>query len=102
MHQAALSGTLRSPREGRYGYTASSSKPRFAGRTTSAATNRTSSTATTTSSAAALLGVEEELGTVRPGKRADLVVVGGDPLDFDGLRERVEQVWKDGRLVAGG
>lgn len=56
----------------------------------------------TTSSAAALLGVEEELGTVRPGKRADLVVVGGDPLDFDGLRERVEQVWKDGRLVAGG
>ncbi|MGA2208691.1 MAG: amidohydrolase family protein [Acidimicrobiales bacterium] len=56
----------------------------------------------TTSSAATLLGVESELGTLETGKRADLVVVGGNPLDFAGLRERVEQVWKDGRLVAGG
>jgi imidazolonepropionase-like amidohydrolase len=56
----------------------------------------------TTSSAATLLRVESELGTVESGKRADLVVVGGNPLDFAGLRERVEQVWKDGRLVAGG
>jgi imidazolonepropionase-like amidohydrolase len=56
----------------------------------------------TTSSSAALLGVEDELGTIEVGKRADLVVIDGDPLDFAGLRERVEQVWKDGRLVVGG
>jgi imidazolonepropionase-like amidohydrolase len=56
----------------------------------------------TTSSAASLLRLEDELGTIEPGKRADLVVVDGDPLDFTGLRERVEQVWKDGRLVVGG
>jgi imidazolonepropionase-like amidohydrolase len=55
----------------------------------------------TTSSAAALLGVEGELGTVEAGKRADLVVIDGDALAFAGLRERVEQVWKDGRLVVG-
>ena len=56
----------------------------------------------TTSSSAALLGVEDELGTIEVGKRADLVVIDGDPLDFAGLRERVEQVWKDGRHVVGG
>lgn len=57
--------------------------------------------AAATSSAAALLGVEGELGTVEAGKRADLVVIDGDALEFAGLRERVEQVWKDGRLVVG-
>jgi len=56
----------------------------------------------TTSSAARLLGLDDELGTIEVGKRADLVVVDGDPLDFAGLRDRVEQVWKDGRLVVGG
>lgn len=53
----------------------------------------------TTSSAAALLGLSDELGTLEAGKRADLVVVDGDALDFAGLRDRVEQVWKDGELV---
>jgi imidazolonepropionase-like amidohydrolase len=52
-----------------------------------------------TSRAAELLGVESQLGTLEAGKRADLVVVDGDPFDFIGLRERIEQVWKDGRLV---
>ena len=54
----------------------------------------------TTSNAAELLGVADELGTLEAGKRADLVVIDGDPLDFIGLRERIQQVWKDGRLVA--
>lgn len=53
-----------------------------------------------TSSAAELMGLEDELGTLEAGKRADLVVVDGDPFDFATLRDRVEQVWKDGtRLV---
>jgi imidazolonepropionase-like amidohydrolase len=52
-----------------------------------------------TSSAARLLRLDQELGSLEPGKRADVVVVGGDPLSFDGYAERVEQVWKDGVLV---
>ncbi|MFL6137618.1 MAG: amidohydrolase family protein [Frankiaceae bacterium] len=52
-----------------------------------------------TSSAAALMGLAGELGSVEPGKRADLVVVDGDPLELADLDERVEQVWKDGVQV---
>jgi len=46
--------------------------------------------------AARLLGVDEELGTLEAGKLADLVVVDGDPLQFDGLAGRIEQVWIGG------
>jgi imidazolonepropionase-like amidohydrolase len=53
----------------------------------------------TTSSAAELMGLGEELGTLAPGTRADLVLVDGDPLEVATLRERVRQVWKDGVLV---
>ena len=45
-----------------------------------------------TSSAAELMGLQDELGTVEAGKRADLVVVDGDPFAFDTLDERVEHV----------
>jgi imidazolonepropionase-like amidohydrolase len=55
----------------------------------------------TTRSAAALMGVDEELGTLEPGKRADLVVLNGDPLDVADLGERIEAVWMDGRAVSG-
>ena len=51
--------------------------------------------------AAELMGLERELGTIEPGKRADLVVVAGDPFDFSDLPERIERVYQDGRLVAG-
>lgn len=53
----------------------------------------------TTRTAAELMGLERELGTIEPGKRADLVVVAGDPLDFSGLASRIERVYQDGRLV---
>jgi imidazolonepropionase-like amidohydrolase len=56
----------------------------------------------TTSEAARLLGLDAELGTLEPGKRADLVVIAGDPDDVRGLGERVVQVWKDGTRVCGG
>jgi imidazolonepropionase-like amidohydrolase len=49
-----------------------------------------------TQEAARLLGVDDRLGTIEPGKAADLVVFDGDPLVFDGLGSRVEQVWIDG------
>jgi len=54
----------------------------------------------TTRTAAELMGLEHELGTIEPGKRADLVAVSGDALDFAGLRERIELVCQDGRLVS--
>jgi imidazolonepropionase-like amidohydrolase len=55
----------------------------------------------TTISAAGLLGVEASQGSIEPGKRADLVVVDGDPFDFADLASRVGAVFQDGRLVSG-
>jgi imidazolonepropionase-like amidohydrolase len=52
-----------------------------------------------TASAAELLGRSDDLGTIEPGKLADLVLVRGDPLDFDDLESRIEQVWKAGAKV---
>jgi imidazolonepropionase-like amidohydrolase len=51
----------------------------------------------TTKSAAELMGLDEELGTLEPGKRADVVLVEGDALDR--LSGRVRRVWKDGVQV---
>jgi imidazolonepropionase-like amidohydrolase len=56
----------------------------------------------TTRIAAELMGYEQELGTIEPGKRADLVAVSGDPFRFDDLATRIERVYKDGVLVAEG
>ncbi len=53
----------------------------------------------TTRTAADLLGVADQLGTIETGKRADLVVVDGDPLELDKLPDRITQVWKDGVRV---
>ena len=53
----------------------------------------------TTRSAAQLMGLDADLGTIEPGKLADLVVVSGDPYDFATLGERVEAVWKAGARV---
>jgi len=55
----------------------------------------------TTRSAAELMRVEDDLGTIEAGKRADLVVVDGDPFDYADLAERVRAVFQDGRLVSG-
>ena len=55
----------------------------------------------TTISAAALLGVEDVQGSIDPGKRADLVIVDGDPFDYGDLAARVTAVYQDGRLVSG-
>ncbi len=55
----------------------------------------------TTRTAAELMGLSRTLGTIEPGKRADLVVVSGDPFDFRDLAMRIERVYQDGRLVVG-
>lgn len=54
-----------------------------------------------TSSAAELMGLSDELGTLEPGKRADIVVVDGDPFEFEKLPQRIELVYKDGVRVVG-
>ena len=45
------------------------------------------------------MGLERELGTIEPGKRADLVIVAGDALDFTDMPSRIERVYQDGELV---
>jgi imidazolonepropionase-like amidohydrolase len=54
-----------------------------------------------TSSAAELMGLQDELGTLEPGKRADVVVLEGDPFDFEKLPDRIRSVHKDGVRVVG-
>jgi imidazolonepropionase-like amidohydrolase len=54
--------------------------------------------------AAILLGVHESLGTLEPGKQADLLVVDGNPLRRIGLlrrREKIAGVMRAGRFVSG-
>ena len=52
--------------------------------------------------AAELMGVDDDLGTIEPGKRADLVRFDGTALDVTDLRARVLAVHQDGELVSGG
>ncbi|MEU6665962.1 amidohydrolase family protein [Streptomyces sp. NPDC046727] len=48
---------------------------------------------------AELLGISDRVGTVTPGKLADLVVVDGNPLDDITAIGKVDRVWRDGRLA---
>ena len=52
-----------------------------------------------TSTAATLLGLEDEIGVIDAGFRADLIVVDGDPRDVRGLATRVRDVYRDGDRV---
>jgi imidazolonepropionase-like amidohydrolase len=55
-----------------------------------------------TVNAADLLGLQAEVGTIEPGKRADLIAVDGDPLVDVTVLKRVWFVMKDGREFTGG
>jgi imidazolonepropionase-like amidohydrolase len=55
-----------------------------------------------TRTAAELMGLERDSGTIETGKRADLVVIDGDPLVLEGMADRVVAVYQRGGLVAGG
>lgn len=52
-----------------------------------------------TINAADLLGQKEELGSIKPGKKADLIAVVGDPLKDVTVLEHVVFVMKDGKII---
>jgi imidazolonepropionase-like amidohydrolase len=52
-----------------------------------------------TVNAADLLGLGKEIGTLEPGKRADLIAVSGDPLADVTALKSVSFVMKDGKVV---
>ena len=51
-----------------------------------------------TSSAADLLGHSSEIGSIKPGKFADIIAVSGDPLADVSTLENVKFVMKDGKI----
>jgi len=54
-----------------------------------------------TVSAADLIGRDPDIGTIAPGKRADLIAVAGDPLADVSVLEKVAFVMKDGVVYKG-
>lgn len=57
-----------------------------------------------TSAAARLLGIDQDVGTIEAGKRADLVIVEGDPLKRIALlrdKTKIAGVMQAGRFVSG-
>jgi imidazolonepropionase-like amidohydrolase len=53
-----------------------------------------------TRTSAELLGVEHDRGTIESGKRADLVVIEGNPYETATLGTRINKVFQSGRQVA--
>jgi imidazolonepropionase-like amidohydrolase len=51
-----------------------------------------------TSNAADLLGHSTEIGSIKPGKYADIIAVPGDPLSDIRLLDDVKFVMKDGKI----
>jgi imidazolonepropionase-like amidohydrolase len=52
-----------------------------------------------TRNAAELCGVGDSMGTVEVGKTADLIVIGGNPLEDVNNVRRLQLVFKDGRII---
>jgi imidazolonepropionase-like amidohydrolase len=52
-----------------------------------------------TTNAAEMLGWQDRIGAIEPGKFADLIAVDGDPIADIRELERVRFVMKDGRTI---
>jgi imidazolonepropionase-like amidohydrolase len=59
----------------------------------------TDTIAAATQTASELLGLQEEIGAIAAGRRADLIAVEGNPLEDITAFERVRFVMKNGRIV---
>ena len=53
-----------------------------------------------TRNGAAICGMGEQMGTIEKGKIADMIVVGGNPLDDINNVRRLQLVIKDGRIIS--
>ncbi len=53
-----------------------------------------------TGNAAKVMGLDKEVGTLQPGKRADFVVLTADPLTDIKNTRAIESVWIDGREIS--
>ena len=58
--------------------------------------------ATATRNPARYLGLDADLGSIEPGKLADLVVVEGDPLQDIETTQNIAFVIQNGRVLTGG
>lgn len=58
--------------------------------------------AAVTTNSASLLGIDDEVGTIAEGKRADVIAVSGDPQADVGALRNVKLVVQGGRVVVGG
>jgi imidazolonepropionase-like amidohydrolase len=54
-----------------------------------------------TGNAAKVMQIDKEVGTLQPGKRADLIVLTADPLADIKNTRTIESVWIDGGVIAG-
>lgn len=52
-----------------------------------------------TVTAAELMGLEQEIGTIAPGKSADIIAVAGDPLNDPDSLSRMEFVMAQGKII---
>jgi imidazolonepropionase-like amidohydrolase len=52
-----------------------------------------------TTNAADMLGMSDRIGSIQPGRRADLIAVSGDPVADIGALEDVRFVMKSGQVI---
>ena len=52
-----------------------------------------------TSGNAAVLGLADQIGSIEPGKDADLVLIAGDPLQDISATKNIRLVMRQGRIV---
>jgi imidazolonepropionase-like amidohydrolase len=92
----AVAAIASSPVSGGEGGGAGRFMREFAALAVSGGMTRAQALAAVTSQAAKVLGIDAELGSLEAGRRADFLVLDGDPF---APSSRVEQVWMDGLRI---